>query len=294
MPTANVNGLDLYYEEAGAGPPVVFLHEFCSDLRMWDQVMGPLSRHYRCIRYNFRGYPPSGTPSDALAYSSDLLVSDLEGLLVALGIPSAHIVGVATGGGIALNLAIRRPDLVQGLAVIGPGAGGTDREAWLSNSAKLVDAITTEGITALVQNMEAAPQRRPLKMKDPVAWSKFVRELNGLSAVGLSLTMANVLMKRLPLQELANELRSTAAPTLIVVGDQDSPAFETCLFLRQTMPYAALSVLPFTGHMVPVEEPNCLRALLLDFLDSVSAGQWAYWRRDRESRPQRDTTHTEA
>lgn len=278
MPTAKLDDVEIYYEDDGADSPVVFLHEYCADLRSWDDVAGAMTSGFRCIRPNFRGYPPSTTSSDPAAYSSDLLVADLKALLSHLDIKRAHIVGVATGGGIALNLAIRHPDLVASLVLIGPGAGSTDREKWLIGADSLGKAIATKGISSLVDNMSTAPQRRALKLKNPIAWKKFIQGLEKLSPLGLSLTMANVLMTRRPLQELAGDIQKLTVPALIVVGDQDTPAFESCLFLRNSLLNSALYVLPCTGHMVPIEEPNLLLAVLSPFLEAIDKGRWGNWR----------------
>ena len=68
MPYASSNGVKLYYEESGSGNPIIFVHEFGSDLREWEQQMRWFSREYRCIAYNARGYIPSDVPSDPEQY----------------------------------------------------------------------------------------------------------------------------------------------------------------------------------------------------------------------------------
>ena len=63
MPYANSKGVQLYYEEAGKGVPVVFVHEFAGDIRAWEPQLRYFSRRYRCIAFNARGYPPSDVPA---------------------------------------------------------------------------------------------------------------------------------------------------------------------------------------------------------------------------------------
>ena len=77
MPIANVNGVDIYYEETGSGFPLVWSHEFGGDYRAWEPQVRYFSRRYRVIAYNHRGYPPSAVPKDGAAYSNDILVEDL-------------------------------------------------------------------------------------------------------------------------------------------------------------------------------------------------------------------------
>ena len=66
------DGVNLYYEEAGAGTPVVFVHEFAGDYRTWEPQMRRFSRAYRCVTYSQRGYPPSDIPDDAARYGPGL------------------------------------------------------------------------------------------------------------------------------------------------------------------------------------------------------------------------------
>ena len=69
MPTAKVNGVNLFYEEAGEGTPLVFVHEFAGEARSWHLQVRFFARRYRTIAYNARGYPPSDVPEDPKASS---------------------------------------------------------------------------------------------------------------------------------------------------------------------------------------------------------------------------------
>ena len=69
MPTARVNGVDLYWEETGHGAPLVWIHEYGGDLRSWEPQVRYFSRRYRVVTYNHRGYPPSTVPRAACDYS---------------------------------------------------------------------------------------------------------------------------------------------------------------------------------------------------------------------------------
>src|SRR5580693_9394082 len=74
MPYVEANGAKLYFEESGQGYPIIFIHEFASDIRGWEPQLRHFSRGYRCIAYNARGYPPSDIPEDAACYSWELAV----------------------------------------------------------------------------------------------------------------------------------------------------------------------------------------------------------------------------
>ena len=91
MPTFSSDGVDIYYEVAGEGYPLVLSHEFAGDITSWEPQVNYFSRRYQVITYCLRGYPPSGVPDDPEAYSQDIQVEDLYRLLQHLGIGHAHI-----------------------------------------------------------------------------------------------------------------------------------------------------------------------------------------------------------
>jgi len=85
MPYVEATGAKLYFEENGGGYPIIFIHELASDIRGWDAQIRYLSRAYRCVAFNARGYPPSDVPEDALLYSWEFAVDDIAALLLGLG-----------------------------------------------------------------------------------------------------------------------------------------------------------------------------------------------------------------
>jgi len=95
MPKINTaDGVDLYYEEAGAGTPVVFVHEFAGDYRTWEPQMRRFSRSHRCVTYSQRGYPPSDVPEEPSRYKQDKFRDDVVAVMDGLKIDRAHIVGL--------------------------------------------------------------------------------------------------------------------------------------------------------------------------------------------------------
>ena len=88
------DNVNLYYEEAGEGTPIIFVHEFAGDYRSWEPQMRHFSRRYRAITYNARGYSPSDIPSDPNDYSQKRACDDIRAVMDALQIEEAHIVGL--------------------------------------------------------------------------------------------------------------------------------------------------------------------------------------------------------
>ena len=113
MPMARINGVELYYEQAGEGYPLVFSHEFPGDYRSWEAQVRYFTRRYRVIAWNYRGYPPSEVPSDPAAYSEERLIRDLYGLLRHLGVEQAHIAGLSMGGALTLKFGLAHPEVLS-------------------------------------------------------------------------------------------------------------------------------------------------------------------------------------
>jgi pimeloyl-ACP methyl ester carboxylesterase len=277
MPKVKVSDVELYYEETGSGFPVIFCHEFAGDYRSWEQQVRHFARRYRVITYNYRGYAPSDVPPDPAAYSQEILISDMRELMKKLSIEQAHIVGIATGGNVALNFAIAHPDVTKSAIVAGAGAGTSSREKWLAAGHGMADSIAKIGAAAIVNSIESAPQRQALRTKDPRAWDEFIGVIRDLSPVGAEMSMRNVLLTRKPVTDLTEEIAALPMPVLVMVGDQDTPAFEASLFVHRHAPHAGLAVFPFTGHTLPIEEPELFNSLADAFLAAVDSGRWGSW-----------------
>lgn len=116
MPTVQVNDIDVYYEIHGEGEPVVLIAGLNSDHTLFRGVLPQLAASYQVIVFDNRGVGKSGKPD--IPYSIDMMADDTAGLLDALGITRAHILGVSMGGRIAASLALRYPSLVKSLVLV--------------------------------------------------------------------------------------------------------------------------------------------------------------------------------
>jgi pimeloyl-ACP methyl ester carboxylesterase len=99
MPYATTDdGVRLFYQEAGTGTPLIFVHEFAGDHRAWEPQMRHFARRYRAITYAARGYLPSEVPEQVSMYSQARAADDIKSILDHLGIDKAHVVGLSMGG----------------------------------------------------------------------------------------------------------------------------------------------------------------------------------------------------
>ena len=117
MPFISSNKVKLYFEESGEGEPIIFVHEFASDLREWKQQIEWFSREYRCIAFNARGYIPSDVPSDPNEYGYEYAVEDIANIVRSLKIKKAHIVGLSMGAYAALIFGIKYPQTKNDISI---------------------------------------------------------------------------------------------------------------------------------------------------------------------------------
>ena len=266
----------LYYEEVGQGTPILFVHEFASDHRGWEPQMREFGKRYRCIAYSARGYAPSDVPADKNAYSYQHVMRDCIAVLDHLGIDKAHLVGLSMGGYTALQAGLNHPGRVRSMTLAGAGSGS---ERWYTDefhkaSRALADQFEREGSAAVAKTYGLSPARIPFLVKDPRGFAEFCRMLAEHDAQGSANTSRGFQGARPSLYDFEADIRKLTIPALIVVGDEDDRCIEPSLFLKQTIPASGLVVLPKTGHVVNLEEPDLFNLVLGDFLTRVDAGRW--------------------
>jgi 3-oxoadipate enol-lactonase len=277
MPYATTpDNVRLYYEEVGQGTPILFVHEFASDHRGWEPQLREFGKQHRCIAYAARGYAPSDVPVDPDAYSYKHEMRDAVAVLDHLMIEAAHLVGLSMGGYTSLQVTLNHPQRVQSLVLAGTGSGS---ERWYTkdfhkHSRALGDLFEREGAAAVAKSYGMGPSRLPFLLKDPRGFAEFTAQLAEHDAKGSANTSRGFQGGRPSLYDFASEISKLATPALIVVGDEDERCIEPSLFLKGTIPASGLVVLPKTGHVVNLEEPDLFNALVADFLSRVEAGRW--------------------
>ena len=280
MPTiTSADGTKLYYEEAGIGTPVVFVHEFAGDYRTWEPQMRAFSRSHRCVAFSARGYPPSEVPSDPARYGQDIARADVVAVMDGLGIAKAHVVGHSMGAYTALHIGIRHAERCISVTAAGCGWGSVAdpavREAMRKVAAENGRDVRRRKAwpTAAVIYADA-PTRHAQKYKDPRGFAEFARMLGEHSALGHALTMSMLQAKRPTLWDMEADLRRFSVPLLVIVGDEDETCIDGSVFLKRTAPTAALAVVPRSGHNINSEEPAAVNAALADLFAAAESGRW--------------------
>jgi pimeloyl-ACP methyl ester carboxylesterase len=276
MPYADSKGVQLYYEEAGTGFPIVFVHEFAGDLRSWEGQMRYFSRRYRCIAFNARGYLPSDVPAAVSQYSQAIATDDIANVMRSLGIRKAHIIGCSMGGYATLHFGLRYAGMARSLTVIGAGYGSDPdkRAQFLRDTEVMARRFDQLGTPEAITTYQIGPARVQLQNKDPRGFDALCEEFAGHSALGSANTLRGVQARRPTIYNLARGLARMKVPTHIISGDEDTQCLEPGVFIKRTCPAARLTVVPATGHAVNIEEPDLFNRITDEFLSLVDAGRW--------------------
>ena len=277
MPFAKTDdGVKLYYEESGAGAPIVFVHEFAADHRSWEMQVRHFGQRYRCITFSARGYPPSEVPKSPNKYSQERATDDIASVMDHLGIKKAHIVGLSMGGFATLHFGFRHPRRALSLVVAGVGYGAEkEQQAKFKGEVEVVaKSLLGEGMEAFAGKYAYGPTRVQFENKDPRGFAQFKKELGEHSALGSANTQIGVQGRRPSLYDLTSGMRKINVPTLVLTGDEDWPCLAPSVLMKREIPTAALSVMPNCGHTINLEDPDLFNRIVGDFIVQVEAGRW--------------------
>jgi pimeloyl-ACP methyl ester carboxylesterase len=257
---AEVNGTRLYYEAAGSGDPVVLLHAFMLDTRMWDDQFDVLAAEFRVIRYDARGFGRSAAPQPGEPYSN---ADDLTALLAKLEVRAPHLVGASMGGRFALDYAVMRPEAFRSLVAVDAVVSGWQwSPEWLASYAPIVEAGRRGDVALAKQLWLAHPLFAPAR-EQPQVFARLRAMVDDYS--GWHLVHRNAERQVSP-PALA-QLDRIRAPTLVVVGDRDLPDFQRIAeHVERGVASATRRTIPGTGHLANMEAPEAVNQALGAFL----------------------------
>jgi 3-oxoadipate enol-lactonase len=259
---AAVNGTRLYYEVAGTGDAVALIHGFTLDTRMWDDQFAPFAERYRVVRYDARGFGQSAVPGEAPYTHAD----DLAALLGHLNIPSAAIIGLSMGGGIAINFALAYPAMTSALIAVDSTLGGHRwSDEWNERFGHLRHTARTDGVAAAKAEWLADPLFAPANERPDVAarLRQMVTDYSGWSWMHRD-------PHRTQEPPAAERLTQIAMPTLVLLGEWDVPDFHAAAeTITRQIPGARKVILPGVGHMANMEAPEPFNAAVLGFLAEI-------------------------
>ncbi len=246
MGTFESAGVQIYYEEYGAGAPVVLIHGFASNIETNWVVPGwieLLAQRFWTIPFDLRGHGRSSKPHDWQAYTMDALVGDVVALLDHLKVDRTFIMGYSLGGRITLELLVRHPERVRAAVV-----GGVGRESGISSSEirqKIVDGLLAPSIENVTDELARRFRRFAEANK------------NDLKALAACMSVARAMPP-------VSELSRIKAPVLVVAGANDT-WIGSPQWLRDTIPNAQLVILEGRDHMTAVGDKRFKEEVLRFF-----------------------------
>ncbi|HEY4456941.1 MAG TPA: alpha/beta hydrolase [Pseudonocardiaceae bacterium] len=265
------NGIHANVAVIGTGPAVVLLHGFPHTWQLWNRVIGPLATHHRVIAPDLRGFGASTRAPDG--YDAGTLAADIDGILDALDEPTATVVGIDAGTPVAVLLALRRPDRIRRLVVMEallgslPGAEdflATGAPWWFGFHAVpgLAETVLIGQEAAYIDWFLRVGTRArgvPAEIRDA-----FVRAYTGPDALRCAFSYYRALPTTDRQINEATARSRITVPTLAIGAHPVGPALH-----RQLGPITedlTGRLIPDCGHIIPLDRPRELLALLLPFL----------------------------
>jgi pimeloyl-ACP methyl ester carboxylesterase len=276
VPHTNVNGVDLHYMQAGAGPDVVLLHAVTANMAVWlaSNLVDALARDYRVTAYDLRGHGLSAaTPS---GYTSAEMAEDLRGLLDVLGVGPAYLIGHSFGGVVAMHAASTHPDRVSGiiisdpyfpgLARLEPNLGNANvwmdiREMFGHAGLDIGDTIDFTTLFRTVAELSPAQLRliRDRMGSGSIRWLSQLPRLAGTTCGRDVFAVAGLTEER---------ILSVRQP-VVALYDEHSPFLATSRFLGDHLPSCTVEIVRGTKHMAPVQNGPLFVELVSKHLASL-------------------------
>ncbi len=252
MPYAEANGLRLYYEEQGSGPPLVLLNGATLTLDApgrggWATLRPLLAQRYRVVHVEGRGHGRTDNPGGPDAYTLATLAADIRAVIEGLGLAPAHVAGFSHGALVALELAFAHAGAVR--SVVGIGANYT------------IDAKSEAGYQGL------DPDR--IEREAPEQAADLARRLDPHHAPGhwRDLLRWIVASETAPRSYAAGDLARIAVPTLWIAGEDDHWfELDQLLTLKARIPGAEILIVNHAGHNAQTTHPHLVGPAMVDFL----------------------------
>jgi 3-oxoadipate enol-lactonase len=268
MPMLRVNGTELYYEDTGGrGQAILFSHGLFWDTSLFAPQIAALKSRYRCVAYDHRGQGRSAE-SDLRAIDMDTLFADAVALIEALDLKPVHVCGLSMGGFVAMRLGARRPDLVRSLLLLDTSADPEPPENgpkyrlgnWIARF--LGVGLVVDATMPMMFGKSAL--RDPARAAERDAWRRHLRSNRR------SLWRAvNGVIER---PSVDHELSRITAPTLVIVGEEDTVTVPAkAERIAAAIAGAKLVRISRAGHILTLEQPQAATRAISGFLDGLAA-----------------------
>jgi pimeloyl-ACP methyl ester carboxylesterase len=242
------DGVQIYYEDNGAGTPLLLSHGYSATSQMWKGQVVALGGRFRVITWDMRGHGLSDSPEDQAAYSEAASVGDMAAILDACGVERAVIGGLSLGGYMSLAFNVAHPDRVLGLILCDTGPGyrnPTAREGWNQTAHERARALDTRGLAALGESAE-------------------VQVSTHRSAAGLARAARGMLAQ--VDSRIIESLERITVPTMVLVGENDTPFLGATDYMAAKIPGARKEVIAGAGHASNIDQPAAFNQAVESFV----------------------------
>jgi pimeloyl-ACP methyl ester carboxylesterase len=264
MPETTINELCINYEEAGAGSAILLLHGLGSRGQDWLLQMPVFAARFHVIAPDLHGHGQTAPRKPRGHICIAQMTRDVIGLLDALDVPRAHVVGLSLGGCMAQQLALDFPARVRSLTLINtfarfdPGSPG--------NAIPLAFRMGILGVLGLPAQAHFVAARlfpKPEQAK--------LRALAAERIAANDMATYTRLILAIRAFDVTHRLSEIACPTLVIAGDRDTTVpLRAKQFLASHIPGARFELITDSGHATPVDQPEAFNQLVMDFIESVS------------------------
>ena len=262
MPTVEKNGVKLNYNDTGGdGAPVLLVHGFPFNSKMWDPQVEALGERYRLIVPDLKGFGASDAPEDRSTYSVDNYADELKAVLDDAGVEQAVVVGLSMGGYVAFAFARRFPEALAGLVLAGTRAEADPPEG-LEKRTNQQKQVAAEGPAGLIDAFPGAllSEKTRTERSEVVEQLKAVMDNPPAGFIG-----GLESMKQRP--DSTSGLGNIDVPTLVIVGSDDPlippSASES---MHQAIGGSEMVTIPGAGHVANLESPEEFTRALDGFL----------------------------
>jgi 3-oxoadipate enol-lactonase len=260
MPVSRENGLDIYYEVAGAGPPLVLIHALPFDHNLWLYQVERFSARFRTIAMDLRGWGRSHKPHTPFTLAD--MGNDVFGVLANAGVDGGAVVlGCSIGSKIALMLACDRPDIFRAAILVGGNSAPQPQFEHRIAAYRAHQAAGTLGNYHLAHLSFGVTQAWADTPIGRYLLAGFVERGRSLDAECIA-----QVFHALTVSDLTPKLPTYRTPTLIVNGEHDN-ALPGGTRTASLLPHAQHEILRGTGHCCFIEDPETFNALVQSFLE---------------------------
>lgn len=266
MPKTKANGIEIYYEVNGSGTPLILISGLGYPAWQWHRMVPYLSPHVQVITFDNRGVGQTDTPTGP--YTASMLAADTAGLLDALGIDKAVVMGHSMGGFIAQAMALEFPRKVEKLILSSTNFGGPHHVPITQEAMTVLSDVTSDPVTRFKNGLvvSTAPgfaEKQPEVIQSWLEW----RMANPVNVAGYQAQFGIGLALFPETAAFENKLSNVTVPTLILFGAHDKVVPPTNAdLLAKKIPNSQVVILPDAGHFFPMEVPKEAARVIIDFV----------------------------